>query len=257
MTRLDPGFLACPIAHRALHDQRAGRPENSRAAIEAACVAGYSIEIDVQPSADAVPMVFHDPTLDRMTDRAGPINAVTAAALGQIQLHGTTETIPTLADVLTLIDGRVPVVVEIKDQGGDPRHDTHALVDLTLDALSQYGGPFALMSFNPFAVAYGAARRPDLTWGLTTGASKPLWSDHPDLDAALIQSPIDPRDYGASFMSHNLAKGTALLLSGLRDVDFPILAWTIRSPQDAQRAASYAANITFEGYLPELTALGA
>ena len=113
---LPAAFLERPIAHRALHGP--GRPENSRAAIRAAVAAGYGIEIDVQPSADGVAMVFHDADLDRLTGTAGPIRGRTAADLARLPLHGGDEGIPTLAEVLALVAGRVPLLVEIKDQDG-------------------------------------------------------------------------------------------------------------------------------------------
>lgn len=152
--------------------------------------------------------------------------------------------------MLTLVAGNAPLLVEIKDQDGDPRKDTLPLVDATLDTLGDYGGPVALMSFNPLAVAHGAQRRPDLAWGITTGADSPLWPEHPELDAALIQSPIDPRDYGGSFVSHGLHAHDAPWLAPLSDQGVTVLAWTIRSPQDERLARSFAANITFEGYRP-------
>lgn len=251
MTPLDPRFLTCPIAHRALHDAAQGRPENSRAAIEAACRAGYGIEIDVQPSRDGVAMVFHDPTLDRLTRLSGPTCDRTAADLADAVLLNSSETIPTLSDCLNLVAGRVPLLIEIKDQGGDPRQSTLPLVDATLASIGAEPGPVALMSFSPFAVAYGAQKRPDLAWGIITGHGDPLWPEHPDLDAALIQAPIDPRDYGGSFLSHGLHQHDAPWLAPLAKAGVAILAWTIRSPQDARLAQTFAANITFEGYLPK------
>ena len=97
---LPKAFLRLPIAHRALHDRAAGRPENSRAAVRAAVEAGYGIEIDIQPSADMVPMVFHDYDLRRLTGRAGRTRGLTAAELGRLPLLDSDEGIPTLAEAL-------------------------------------------------------------------------------------------------------------------------------------------------------------
>ncbi|MEM9637502.1 MAG: glycerophosphodiester phosphodiesterase family protein, partial [Pseudomonadota bacterium] len=87
-------FLTIPLAHRALHDVTDGRPENSRAAIRAAIDAGYGIEIDVQQSADAQAMVFHDDALDRLADGSGPVRAQTAGQLSRLRLRGGDEAIP-------------------------------------------------------------------------------------------------------------------------------------------------------------------
>src|SRR6056297_1261202 len=116
MTALPPGFLARPIAHRGYHDAAAGRIENSRSAFAAAMEAGYGIELDVQLSRDGVAMVFHDTMLDRLTDETGPVRDRGAAALQDIGLTGSRDTIQTLTQVLRAIDGTVPVLVEIKDQ---------------------------------------------------------------------------------------------------------------------------------------------
>ena len=109
-------FMAWSYAHRGLHD--GSLPENSLAAFEAACAAGYGIELDVQLSRDGVPVVFHDATLDRVCGRPGRVADFTAAELGSMPLCGRAEhTIPTLAAVLRLVDGRVPILVEIKASG--------------------------------------------------------------------------------------------------------------------------------------------
>ena len=113
---LPAAFLAAPIAHRGLHDRGAGRIENSLSAIRAARDAGYGIEIDLQRSSDGVAMVFHDDTLDRLTDETGPVRARSAAELSHIRLKDSTDTIPTFAEVLAEVAGRVPLLVEIKDQ---------------------------------------------------------------------------------------------------------------------------------------------
>ena len=113
--RLDPVFLTTPLAHRALHDVTDGRPENSRAAISAAIAHGYGIEIDVQLSADSAAMVFHDYDLARLADGKGAIRQVDANTLRKMALLGGDEGIPTFAEVLDLVAGRVPLLVEIKD----------------------------------------------------------------------------------------------------------------------------------------------
>ena len=99
---LPADFRRLPLTHRGYHDRRHGIIENSLAAFGAAIAAGYGIELDVLLSRDGVVMVFHDDTLDRVTDRHGPVAALTAAELGRIVLTGSNDTIPTLAAVLEL-----------------------------------------------------------------------------------------------------------------------------------------------------------
>ena len=112
MPELPAAFLDRPIAHRALHDIAQGRPENSVEAIRAAIDAGYGIEIDLQPSSDGEAMVFHDYDLARLTVQDGPVCGHDAAALGALPLRHGQSGIPTLAEVLALVDGRVPLLIE-------------------------------------------------------------------------------------------------------------------------------------------------
>src|SRR6185312_11488790 len=110
---LPSAFLGAPIAHRGLW-RSGGAPENSLAAFEAACRAGYGIELDVRLSADGEAMVFHDETLERLTASAGLVEEQTADELQALRLFGSCEVIPTLDEVLVLIDGRTPLLVELK-----------------------------------------------------------------------------------------------------------------------------------------------
>ena len=108
--------LKCDYAHRGLHDDSA--PENSLQAFENACRAGYGIELDVQLSRDGVVMVFHDYSLLRMTGCDKKLSELDATELTALSLKNTAETIPTFEQVLSLVDGRVPLLVELK--GVDP-----------------------------------------------------------------------------------------------------------------------------------------
>ena len=115
---LPAAFLAAPIAHRGLHDRAAGVVENSRAAFAAAIAAGYGIEMDIQRSADGEAMVFHDDEMPRLTGLPGLVHDYTVAQLSATPLLDGGETVPTLAEVLALVAGRAPLLIEIKDQDG-------------------------------------------------------------------------------------------------------------------------------------------
>ena len=106
---LPAAFLRVPLAHRAYHDRSQRRPENSPGAVKAAIAAGYGIEIDLQLSSDGVAMVFHDDALDRLTDATGLVRDHTAAALSQIKLRDSDDSIPTLPEILTLIAARAAI----------------------------------------------------------------------------------------------------------------------------------------------------
>ena len=158
----DNEALLCDYAHRGLHDGNTGAvPENSLAAFDLACKEGYGIELDVQLSKDGVVMVFHDYTLNRMTGIDKKLCELEASELGQLHLADTDQTIPTFAEVLTLVDGRVPILVELKGESFDT-----ALCPRVAEMLSAYEGAYCIESFNPLLIKEMKKHLPDAYRGL-------------------------------------------------------------------------------------------
>ncbi len=254
MSKLPAVFLSTPIAHRALHDKSAGRPENSLAAVRAAVEAGYGIEIDLQPSSDGVAMVFHDYALNRLTHEKGPIKERTAEELGQIRLRGSAvgDTIPTLREVLEVVAGKVPLLIEIKDQDGALGPSTGALARAAALALEGYEGPVAVMSFNPHEVAAFAEHAPHLPRGLTTDRFRRMaWAGVPKARLKELRKIPDYERLGASFISHRADDLDSARVAELRNKGAGILTWTVKSAKADRAARRHAHNVTFEGYLPE------
>ena len=246
---LPDAFLTTPIAHRALHDVADGRPENSRAAIRAAIDEGYGIEIDLQLSVDGAAMVFHDYGLERLTQETGPIAVRTASQLGDIALKGGEEGIPALPEVLDLVAGRVPLLIELKDQDGSMGPAGGPLEVAVAHALAGYDGPVALMSFNPHSVARMAELSPDIPRGLTTSAFDPdKWPLPADRCDELRGIPDYDR-VQASFISHEARDLGRARVAELKAAGAHVLCWTITSPAEEAEARKVAENITFEGYL--------
>jgi glycerophosphoryl diester phosphodiesterase len=246
---LPAAFLTRPIAHRGLHG-RAG-PENSRAAIAAAVSAGYGIEIDLQASRDGVAMVFHDAHLDRLTRAKGPVAARTWAELTRLRLRGTSERIPTLREVLALVAGRVPLLIEVKDQSHTLGPVDGRLEADTAKALADYKGPVAVMSFNPHSVAAFAAHAPDLPRGLVTCAfTAEDWPGIPTDRLTQLATLDAVAQTGALFISHDWRALDMPQVARLKAAGLPILCWTIRSPAQEAKARQVADAITFEGYTP-------
>ncbi|WP_231704066.1 glycerophosphodiester phosphodiesterase family protein [Cochlodiniinecator piscidefendens] len=249
MMTLPAEFFTAPIAHRGYHDRDAGRPENSRAAFIAAIEAGYGIEFDLQCTSDHQAMVFHDYDMARLTGRAGPIQQVTKTEAEAITLIGNDEGIPSFAEILKLVDGRVPLLIELKDQDGVMGPNVGPLEQATAKALKDYQGPVALMSFNPHSVAKLAQFAPDIPRGIVT-------ESYTDDEAQLI--PLNRReelrridDYdqvGACFISHEAADLSTPRVAELKSKGAHILCWTIRSPEQEAKARTIADNVTFEGY---------
>jgi len=249
MMHLDRRFVSTPIAHRAYHDVDDGRPENSLSAIRAAMAAGYGVELDLQMSKDGVPMVFHDYDLARLTAETGAIRQRSAADLGKIPLIGSDDTIPTLTDVLELIAGQVPILLEIKDQDGALGPNIGEQEIAIAKALADYSGPVALMSFNPHSIAEMARLAPTIARGLVTcNFPKTHWQLIPDETLETLRDLPDYDRIGACFISHFAKDFPNPRVDALKQQGATILSWTIKSEAEEIAARKYADGITFEGY---------
>jgi glycerophosphoryl diester phosphodiesterase len=233
-----------PVAHRGLWTPD-GAPENSLAAFQAACAGGYGIELDVQLTADGEAVVFHDERLERMTGQDGRLRDHTAAELGAMTLKGTDETIPTLADTLTMIGHRAMVFIELKTPFGE----VGPLEKRVTDVLVDHNGPTAVIGFNPYSHAWFADHHPQILRGLDSYS----WNDDgarklaPEMRkslAALEQVELARPDF--------LALGLDMLPSARADLyrakGMPIIAWTVRSPDQWEGVRDHCDNLIFEGF---------
>jgi glycerophosphoryl diester phosphodiesterase len=221
-------LIARPFAHRGLHGP--GVPENSRAAFEAAIAAGHGIELDVRKSFHDEAIVFHDDELDRLADATGRISCSWIEELEHIRLKGSDETIPWLDDVLDLIAGRAPLLIELKS----PRRGVEALCRGVAYALEAYRGPVAVMSFDPRVGRWFVRHAPEVLRGLVvTENGEPRrgrlkrrlarWWSNPD------------------FLAYDIRDLPSASARGL-----PVLTWTVRSAEDRARAARHADQIIYE-----------
>ena len=137
------------IAHRGLHNKELNILENTLEAFKNAMNYNYAIELDVQLTKDEQVVVFHDYNLKRMTGKNIYMNDITLNELKKITLKGSFSTIPTLKEVLNLVNGKVPLLIEIKNEG-----KVSKLEDKLIDVLNGYNGKVMLESFNPFVVKY-------------------------------------------------------------------------------------------------------
>ena len=232
-------------AHRGLHNEE--RPENSLAAFRAAVEAGYDIELDVQLSRDGVPMVFHDATLSRMCGVHARLSEYTAEELSRMPLGAHAEhTIPTLAEVLSLVDGRVKLLVEIKTE-----KDCTPVCERTAALLDAYNGPFCVESFSPYAVRWLRENRP--TWVRGQLSSRFLCDPrHKNASGFIIQmllpNFLTKPDFIAfdcrysRYFSFKLASRLFRVYS---------LGWTVKTRAQEIVCRPHFDGIIFEGYLPE------
>ncbi len=225
---------AQPYAHRGLHGGKV--IENSRAAFRAAIALGHGIELDVQAARDGEAMVFHDATLERLTEASGAIDAHAADRLGQIYLRGTSETIAQLPEILALIGGTVPVLIEIKAKGAR----VAALCLSVRRALEGYRGAAAVMSFNPLVGAWFAEHAGRIVRGLVvTEDNKRGAKGWVERWASLAKAKpdflaYDVRDLPSSFASAARARG------------IPVLTWTVCNADAERRAFAHADEAIYE-----------
>ena len=234
------GFLKRrPFAHRGLHNAALGIPENSLAAFDRAIEAGWGIELDVRLTVEGDTVVFHDSTLDRLTDMRGPVDRYTRIQLERIKLKNG-ETIMTLANVLLHIRGRVPVLIEAKVEN----NNYQPLCFSIRRAMEGYRGPAAVMSFNPNLPGWFARHQVKIIRGLvmTEEERKPLskWDIRRRLKRQAAVWRAKPH-----FIAYDVDKLPSPFIEEARE-QMPILTWTVRDEAQRAAAAKYADQIIFE-----------
>jgi len=156
-------FVGLMAAHRGLYEKDQSVPENSLEAFRRAAEAGYGVELDVQLSKDGAVVVFHDDTVDRMTENKGRVDSFTLSELQAMPLRGTEHRIPLFTDVMAVLDGVSPTIVELKSTENYPE-----LCEKTLAILRTLKGPFCVESFDPRIVRWFYKHAPDLVRGQLT-----------------------------------------------------------------------------------------
>lgn len=225
---------AVPFAHRGLHG--GVRVENGSGAITAAVASGYGAEFDVQLSRDGQAMVFHDYELDRLTIEQGPVAERSAAELQSIRLYVSNEVMPRLPEVLMMIAGRAPLLVELKS----PDRRVERLCRAVADALDGYRGAVGVMSFNPEVGAWFARAAPHLLRGLVvTEHGKSGLKGRIERRLALWRARAD-------FLAYDVRDLPSRFAAAARSRGLPVYTWTVRSEADRVRAAAHADQIIFE-----------
>lgn len=225
-----------PIAHRGLHDARAEIHENTLGAARAAMKHGYSIEMDLQISADHEPIVFHDLTLDRLTEKTGAVRALNVEQLEEIAIARSQDTIPRLRQLLRTVNGKVGIVLELKGLAGADEGFARGVCDL----LERYQGPVAVMSFNHWLVKELRERANDIPVGLTAEGDEHLYAIHRE-----FCDQVRP-----DFVSYNVEDLPNRFVREFLETGKPVIAWTIRSNKQAEFCAQQNIQITFEDFLP-------
>src|SRR5690606_19286093 len=222
----DIGWLTeRPIAHRGLHDMNRQCWENTLPAFERACARNYAIECDVTISADGVPIVIHDTNLVRLTGKYGWVYRHSAKSLRSMRIGRTQDHIPLLHDLLDLVDGRVPLILELK---GARRFDG-PLVEAVANALATYHGKAAIMSFDHHLIRRFRSDASGIATGITAEG----------LSERAIEKHFSMLAHELSFVSYDVQtlRNRFVEFAGRR-LAMPLIAWTVRDPQMAELARS-------------------
>jgi glycerophosphoryl diester phosphodiesterase len=246
-----PAWLtARPVAHRGLHDARRGIIENMPAAARAAIAGNFGIECDIQLTADGEAMVHHDDTLGRLTDGSGALLGMTAAELKAVRFKQTHERMMSLGDLCALVEGRVPLLIEVKSHFDGDRK----LVARMAEVLAAYSGPAVAMSFDPDQLLALRESMPALPRGIIAERSYDA-ADWPQASPAQrrgmlhLRHGFRTRPHFVAYRVDELPAPAPWIARNL--FGLPLLTWTVRTPAQRARAARYADQMIFEGFRPE------
>ena len=228
-----------PIAHRGYHDMNKTVWENTLSAFQRAVDAGFAIECDLQYASDGVPVVFHDDDLQRLCNIPGDVRAKTSGELSLMTIGGTKDRVPRLRDMLNLVKGKVPLVIELKGRAGDD----DGFVEAVLDVLEGYHGPVALMSFDHWLLRELKEIGVPYPVGLTAYGDKPeIW-----------ERQVKEMEVGLDFTSYHYAHLPNPFTDGLRSKGIPVITWTVRDEAAIKQTFENADQMTFEGFDPRET----
>lgn len=223
-------------AHRGLHS--AGVAENSIAAARAAITAGLGIECDIQRSSDSAPMVFHDWELDRLTRHLGPTSQRTRDELEQTDLVDGNGQIPSLNRLLQEIDGRVPLLIEIKSK---PAYHVDPTCAGVLSELNHYSGDCAVMSFDPRVCEWFRIKAAGVFCGLVMREDEfGHTQTAKEREVAFTKAKPD-------FLAYHIAALPNPWVQELRENGLPILTWTVKSTKSRRTGLLHADALICEG----------
>ena len=242
-------LVARPIAHRGYHDAAAGRIENTLGAARAAIDRRFAIEVDLGLSRDGAVVVFHDDTVDRLLDGSGRLDALTLAELKALPFRAGGERVPTLAELLETVGGAVPLVLELKSGFTGDRRLEQAVAPI----LAAYSGPFVVMSFDPDSMIAMRRLAPAIPRGIVADRYRDLadWGFLSPAKRFRLRHLMDVPAAGACFVSFDIGGLPSLPTSLFRAFRGPLITWTIRTPEQREKARRCADQITFEGFDPD------
>lgn len=234
------------IAHKGFWNESA--PENSLGAIQKAIEKHYAIEIDVRMLADGELAVFHDKELSRLTGQDGYLANLKSDELKNYSLNGTKFVIPTLKEALDLIDGRTPVILDLKNEATN----SGAFESKIWETIASYTGEIAVMSFNPLTLEWFNKNAPNIPRGLlSTRWTKDL-ADRPDtfIKRFVTSHNILYKRANPDFLAYNIKQLPTVRTRKFKKI--PLIAWTVETQEEYLKKVKYVDNIIFEGFEPKI-----
>ncbi|MEQ1652332.1 MAG: glycerophosphodiester phosphodiesterase family protein [Hyphomicrobium sp.] len=240
-----------PVAHRGLHAVKRGIIENTAPAFDAAIAKGYGIECDLRPAQGGLPIVFHDDTLNRLVDGRGAVADVTTADLKRLRYKTGDTPLQTFAELLEQVEGRVPLLAEIKSEWDPP---DSAYLRRIAKLAHAYRGPLALMSFDPDVMTTLRALTSGVPLGIVSGsyAGAGWWNRKVSKSRAVrLRDLLESGPAKPDFYAYQVGALPTPVTEYARAVDgLPLFTWTVRTTKDRATAAKYADAMIFEGFEP-------
>ncbi|WP_185969713.1 glycerophosphodiester phosphodiesterase [Rhizobium straminoryzae] len=230
-----------PVAHRGYHDMNHAVWENTLSAFSRAVEAGFAIECDLQLASDSEPVVFHDDVLDRLCGISGKVRERTSAELGLLTVGGTADRVPKLRQLLDLVKGKVPLVIELKGQSAA---EDEGFAETVLEQLDGYQGKVALMSFDHHLLKDLKRAGSPYPVGLTAMGDTPEEFFRHD----------EAMQLGIDFISYHWAHLPNSFIDAQKRRGIPVITWTVRDEKARAHTYTHADQMTFEGFDPRESA---
>lgn len=240
------------IAHRGLHNQQEKVPENTRAAFVRAMEKGYIIELDVSLTKDQELVVYHDKKLKRLLGVDRYLKDIDYQELSQFKIPGSQEKIPLFSEVLAWVDGKVPLLIEVKNEG-----QVGVLESLLYDELKNYHGKYAIQSFNPYTLKWFRQNAPQILRGQLAGSF--IVSDYefeyagttrlPWYKRIVLQNLLLNFESRPNFIAYEVQVNNPRKAYNLKKLGVPLLGWTVKDKETYEKVKDIYDNLIADPFL--------
>lgn len=237
-------LFTTPIAHRGLHDRSRQIPENSIPAFTDAIENGFSIELDIRRTSDNQIVAFHDSNLLRQTGSNRLIRSLTLQSLKDLRLNNTEHRIPLFEDILNIVAGRVPILIDIKNEEA-----AGAFEKKIYEIIRMYSGKFAIESFNPYTLRWFKNNAPHILRGRVA-------FDHDSIRFNFLRRYLVGRYLRESsgspdFIAYDIRCRPYWAVQVYRRMGAVVIGWTAKNKKQMSTCLKHFDNMMFEGFIPD------